>query len=144
MFATTLKGLKKVDKLIAAFNSHTLNPYFCFNTVRYIHESKLSCYHQKEHAIQCDESIWADVKQDEKTRYLGIMLPAGGANVNAGILYLDIEDNEQVFAHELSHLLGFVDEYALVKDHQQCRENQSAIFSHNISIFRKKYVFRAY
>ena len=139
MFATTLKGLKKVDKLIAAFNSHPLNPYFCFNTVRYIPESKLSCYHQKEHAIQCDESIWADVKQDAKTRYLGIMLPAGGANVNAGILYLDIEDNEQVFAHELSHLLGFVDEYALVKDHQQCRENQSAIFSHNISVIKSFY-----
>jgi hypothetical protein len=139
MFATTLKNLQKVDKLIVDFNVHPLSSYFCFNTVRYIPEKELTCGHDKNKAIQCNESMWSDINQNRNTRYLGLMVPEGGANVNAGIMYLDSNDNVQVFAHELSHLLGFVDEYALAKDHQQCRENQSQLFAHNISVISTFY-----
>jgi len=67
------------------------------------------------------------------------MLPEGGANVNAGIMYLDVEDNVKVFAHELSHFLGFVDEYAVTVEHQQCREEQLKLFSHNVSVIKPHY-----
>jgi hypothetical protein len=139
MFATTLKNLQKIDKLIVDFQLHPLNAYFCFNTVRYISERELSCDYDKNNAIQCNESMWSGINHNTNTRYIGLMVPEGGANVNAGIMYLDANDNVQVFAHELSHLIGFVDEYALVKDHQQCRENQSQLFAHNISVISTFY-----
>jgi len=139
MFATSLQNLKKVDKLINDFKSHPLNLYFCFDNVRYIPRSKLNCTHQKEQAIRCDESIWSTIAQTSNTRYLGLMLPEGGANVNAGIMYLDVEDNVKVFAHELSHFLGFVDEYAVATEHKKCREEQLGIFSHNVSVIKSHY-----
>ncbi|MFT5755867.1 MAG: ribulose bisphosphate carboxylase small subunit [Alteromonadaceae bacterium] len=139
MFATTLKNLQKVDKLINEFKDHPLNSYFCFNAVRYIPEHEVRCDYAKNTAIKCDESMWGNIKHSVKTRYLGLMLSAGGANVNAGIMYLDANDNVKVFAHELSHLLGFIDEYALAKNHQQCLKNQTELSSHNISVISTFY-----
>jgi hypothetical protein len=67
------------------------------------------------------------------------MLETGGANVHMGIVYSDRNDNVAVFSHEISHLLGFVDEYPLKKTHDICRGIQTKNFSHNIAVLKKYY-----
>ena len=67
------------------------------------------------------------------------MLKEGGANVHLGILYFDTNDNSDVFSHEVSHLLGFVDEYPLTSDHDKCQGVQQETFSHNITVLNRYY-----
>lgn len=139
LYATNIANLKLLDTLVSQFSEHVLAPYFCFEPIRYIVEAKLECNHQPEEAIQCNESIWSQVNESTDIRYIGIMLPKGGANVNTGIMYLDSQDTMQVFAHELSHLLGFVDEYPLPAQHEKCQKIQSEMFSHNIAVIDSFY-----
>ncbi len=41
----------------------------------------------------------------------------------------------EVLAHEISHLLGFIDEYPLAESHTKCNNAQAEPFSNNIVIF---------
>jgi hypothetical protein len=42
-----------------------------------------------------------------------IVTDRGKANVDNGVMYLDIADDYAVFVHELAHFAGFVDEYPM-------------------------------
>ena len=140
-FATNLKNLDYLVSLISSPKLAPFRPYICFTPVKYISKQRLNCVHDEDEAIRCDESIW-DEKLDEisfKPRYLAILVDKGGANVNSGILYLDSNDTEKVFMHELAHLLGFVDEYPLPKKHLRCLGKQVSMFSHNIAVLSRLY-----
>jgi hypothetical protein len=67
------------------------------------------------------------------------MVEKGGANVHLGMMYLDSHDSIDVFSHEISHLLGFVDEYPLAKSHERCLQPQPEPFSHNIAVLNNTY-----
>lgn len=134
LFATTHEDLEHAESLVKEIASHPLSPYICFAPVRYIPRQELSCRFKPEHAIKCNEESWQKLAQEIDTRYLGLVLPRGGANVHLGMLYLDRQDSAEVFAHELSHLLGFIDEYPLPKRHAKCDAWQSEPFAHNIAI----------
>jgi len=67
------------------------------------------------------------------------MLAKGGANVHLGMLYFDADDDVDVFSHEVSHLLGFVDEYPIAKNHNKCQRAQQRAFSHNIVVLNDYY-----
>lgn len=138
-FATSLKHLNKLDKLIVGIKQHPLSYYFCFNTPRYIPQQQLDCSFDIDKAIRCNDVVWSRFKPEISARFIGLMLGKGGANVDNGIMYLDAFDDEKVFIHELSHLLGFVDEYALSKNHKVCQNVQESMFSHNISILKPYY-----
>lgn len=139
LFATNLANLDKLDALISTVQQHPISRYFCFNRPRYISIEQLNCSYDTEKAIQCRETAWSQLHPEVNTRYLGLMLNKGGANVNNGILYLDELDDKKVFIHELSHLLGFVDEYPLSSHHKICQKPQTSIFSHNISVLKPYY-----
>lgn len=139
LFATNLANLHKLDTLISNVQKHPISRYFCFNRPRYISNEQLNCSYDTEKAIQCREMVWSQLTPEVNTRYLGLMLNQGGANVNNGILYLDGIDDKNVFIHELSHLLGFVDEYPLSSHHKICQKPQTSIFSHNISVLKPYY-----
>lgn len=124
-YATRLSDLEHITRLIEGFRAHALAEYFCFAPVAYIPKPVLACYHQGAEAIQCHEQNWPSWVTNTKSQYLGIMLPEGGANVHRKIVYLDSDDDIDVFRHELSHLLGFVDEYALRKGHLFCQAGSS-------------------
>ena len=136
LFATTHEDLLHAEALVKEINLHPLSSYICFAPVRYIPRQELSCRFNPEQAINCNEKSWQKLAQDIETRYLGLVLPKGGANVHLGILYLDRQDGAEVFAHELSHLLGFIDEYPLPKRHAKCDAWQSEPFAHNIAIIQ--------
>jgi hypothetical protein len=134
MFATNLADLTYLQQLITQVVKYPTGKYFCFNSVRYIALNQLDCQHKNKEVITCDESIWQAYAPTIKAKYLGVLLPQGGANVNSGVLYLDSKDTVDVFSHELAHLLGFVDEYPLPKNHAKCAQTQEKVFAHNIAV----------
>ena len=138
-FATNLDNLEYLEDLISSFNLEQLKPYLCFSTVKYISKIELDCQHNENEAIRCNESIWRDNNSLNNPRFIAVLVEKGGANVNSGILYLDSNDTEEVFFHELAHLLGFIDEYALPKNHFRCAGVQNSKFSHNIAVLPRTY-----
>ena len=140
LYATNLAHLKHLGQLIKTFNEQqVLAPFICLPTPRYISKNRIDCMAQAEQAISCDETLWQSVAKQVSSRHIGLMLKEGGANVHFGILYFDVEDSASVFSHELSHLLGFVDEYPLSKDHDTCQGIQQKTFAHNIAVLNKYY-----
>ena len=138
-YATNLRDLAYFEELISSSTLATLQPYLCFSPVQYISKITLACHQSTNEAIRCDESIWPNNKRVSVDRFIAVLVEKGGANVNAGILYIDRHDNAEVFYHELAHLLGFIDEYALPKNHSRCLAVQNAMFSHNVAILPRFY-----
>lgn len=140
LFATNLSHLKHLEKLINRFKQQQkLAKYICLPIPRYISIKNLDCTAQAQQAISCNELRWESVAKEINTRHVGLMLKEGGANVHLGILYFDVNDNTDVFSHEVSHLLGFVDEYPLIKGHAKCQGIQKKTFAHNIAVLNKFY-----
>lgn len=138
-FATNLSDLAHFEQLISSSTLATLAPYLCFSPVQYVSKITLACRQNDNEAIRCDESIWQNKKLAPNNRFIAVLVEKGGANVNSGILYIDSNDNAEVFYHELAHLLGFIDEYALPKNHSRCLAIQKSMFSHNIAILPRFY-----
>ncbi|WP_206485388.1 hypothetical protein [Thalassotalea sp. G2M2-11] len=134
IYAATLHDLRRTEQLIDQFAQSKLNKYVCLTVPRYMPLSTLNCQHDPNEAIRCDETIWQTQLTNIQTRFLGVMLPSGGANVNHGIMYLDRHDKFSVFMHEIAHLLGFIDEYPLPQNHAKCMVEQQASFSHNVVV----------
>ena len=138
-FATTLADLEKITRLKQQYAQLPINRYICLASPRYIPVSKLNCSHNSKSAIRCDESVWRLYAKDINSRYLALMHPFGGANVHLGMLYIDRKDDLNILAHEISHLLGFIDEYPLPKKHATCQKEQASLLSHNIAVLKKVY-----
>jgi len=139
MFATNLADLNYLEQQILQFETHSLSKYLCFNNIRYISLAETQCHHKNQDTIRCNETIWREKANSFTARYIGLLLPNGGANVNSGIMYLDNKDTVDVLAHEVSHLLGFVDEYPLPLNHAKCATQQADQFSHNIAVLTSNY-----
>lgn len=140
LFATNLSHLAHLEKLVKHFKEQQkLAKYICLPIPRYISIKSLDCIAQAQQAISCDELRWESLAKEINTRHIGLMLKEGGANVHLGILYFDVKDSADVFSHEVSHLLGFVDEYPLIKGHVKCQEVQQKTFAHNIAVLHRYY-----
>jgi hypothetical protein len=135
LFATTFAHLKHIDQLLNKFyQQKALSRYTCFPKPRYINVNMLDCHAKVNQAITCDETTFEGLAASIGSKHIGLMMKQGGANVHLGILYFDKQDNVNVLSHEISHLLGFVDEYPLSPTHQVCQEIQQKPFAHNIAI----------
>ncbi len=135
LFATSLSHLKHIEQLLNQFyQQKPLSRYSCFPKPRYINVNMLDCNATVNQAISCDETIFEGLAASIDSRHIGLMMKEGGANVHLGILYFDKHDNVDVLSHEISHLLGFVDEYPLSSTHQVCQEIQQKPFAHNIAV----------
>jgi len=139
-FATSVDNLHKTERLIQAFKSHLLNDFVCFSAVRYRSIKSLQCSSDPNAAIYCNDLQWLNIANSITTRYVGVMLPKGGANVHLGMIFIDSQDTSDVLAHEISHLLGFVDEYPLPLNHKKCQKTQNSAFSENIAVLKKMYL----
>tara|TARA_R110000737_G_scaffold11633_4_gene27611 strand:+ start:1611 stop:3071 length:1461 start_codon:yes stop_codon:yes gene_type:complete len=138
LFATNLTGLRHGQQLISAFEHHILAKHICLQPVKYIAANVLNCQHLVTEKISCNATVWMN-RKDITTRYLGVIVEQGGANVDNGIMYLDQNDDLDVLVHELSHFIGFVDEYPLPKQHQKCQQFQQTPFAHNIVVLADYY-----
>jgi hypothetical protein len=138
LFATSLKGLRHGQQLMSAFEHQKLAKYICLRTPKYIPAEAINCLHGISENISCNTSVWI-TRNDINTRYLGVIVEQGGANVDHGIMYIDQDDNLDVLIHELSHFIGFVDEYPLPKQHQKCQQVQQSPFAHNLVVLTDFY-----
>lgn len=138
LFATSLKGLRHGRQLMSAFEHHSLAKYICLRTPKYITADAINCQHLATEQITCNASVWIK-RKDISARYLGVIVERGGANVDSGIMYIDQQDNVEVLVHELSHLIGFVDEYPLPSQHQKCQQFQQMPFAHNLVVLSDYY-----
>ena len=138
LFATNLKGLRHGQQLISAFEDHMLAKYICLTTVKYIPATMLNCQHLATEKVSCNATVWLN-RKDITTRYLGVIVEQGGANVDNGIMYIDQNDDLDVLVHELSHFIGFVDEYPLPEQHQKCQQFQQTPFAHNLVVLADYY-----
>ncbi len=139
IFATNLVHLAQAEQISQKFTKQPLNTAVCFLPVRYIPLSMLSCSTANQSAILCDESQFYKIAPSVSSRYIAVMLPEGGANVHFGMLYFDAQDGINVIEHEISHLLGFIDEYPLSEGHVRCLANQEEAFSQNIAVLPSSY-----
>ncbi|WP_147302689.1 hypothetical protein [Thalassotalea euphylliae] len=122
--ASQLNDLKRWQNLAQTYKGSKLSQFLCVSRIKYIPPFAHDCNLSPQPPIMCDEaklgsklSAIGDISSD----YLALMLPKGGANVHMGILYLDRADDFTVFSHELTHLLGFIDEYTLSATHPVCQ-----------------------
>lgn len=139
LFATNLKNLAQLEQLQLRFTHNPLARYICLAQPRYLPKTMLECNTRSGEAIQCNESAWQDIAASVESRHIGLMVDEGGANVHLGVMYIDRQDTIDVFSHEISHLLGFVDEYALVRSHDKCQRVQNQPFAHNIVVLNNIY-----
>tara|TARA_R110000764_G_scaffold17502_5_gene48100 strand:+ start:17285 stop:18742 length:1458 start_codon:yes stop_codon:yes gene_type:complete len=138
LFATNLAGLRHGRALISSFEQHKLSKYICLQAPKYIPTQAVNCQHSVVEKISCNASVWL-TRKDITTRYIGLIVEQGKANVDNGIMYIDQNDTFDVLVHELSHFIGFVDEYPLPKQHQKCQQVQGEAFSHNLVVLSESY-----
>lgn len=87
----------------------------CINQVAWLDEATVPCQFGagNKQRITCDLEHLDKVFQPGDFSHLVIFARQGKANVNNGVMYLDLADQYSVFVHELAHFAGFVDEYPL-------------------------------
>lgn len=87
----------------------------CTNDLVWMDSSKLPCNEQaiNNYRITCDLSRVPDHFSPDQFSHLVIFTDKGKANVNNGVMYLDLTDTYSVFVHELAHFAGFMDEYPI-------------------------------
>ena len=138
LFSTNLTGLRHAGSLISSYGEHRMSKYICLTQAKYIPSQAVKCQHEVTEKITCDASLWL-TRKDITARYIGLIVEQGKANVDHGIMYLDQNDDLDVLIHELSHFIGFVDEYPLPKQHQKCQQVQETPFAHNLVVLDKNY-----
>ena len=130
LLANGLADLRRWQQLASQYNKSSLKQFMCIAEVRYVAPYVDACTLDASAPIRCDEAKLASQLNPTtafESDYIALMLPKGGANVHMGILYLDRADNGHVFNHEIAHLLGFIDEYQVTKNHSVCQSASSEL-----------------
>jgi hypothetical protein len=142
LFASDLKSLRKIDSFKKQLEKHPLAHALCLKPPKYLAPKTIDCENNpvsEKQTIECNESDWQKISATTDSRYIGLMLPSGGANVHLGILYVNTDDTFEVLTHELSHLVGFIDEYALPTNHQKCSADPVSASSLNVVVLKRFY-----
>ncbi|WP_110427356.1 sel1 repeat family protein [Glaciecola sp. KUL10] len=124
--ATSLESLVQANLFINKFKQDErlkgLN--ICFNKPVWLSSDSFVCESgtKDNDRLVCDLTYLSSAKRVPMFSNLIIFEQEGKANVNNGIMYIDMADQYSVFVHELAHFAGFVDEYALPKHlaHYHC------------------------
>ena len=138
LFATNLSTLRHAKLLVDQFKEKALARYICLYSPKYMPKQQLNCQHSPNEKISCKANAWSS-RDDISSRYIGVIVEQGGANVDNGIMYLDKQDDINVLTHELTHFLGFIDEYSLPVNHSKCQSAQKDTFSHNVVVLTENY-----
>ncbi|KGJ96702.1 hypothetical protein [Thalassotalea sp. ND16A] len=136
-FASNIADLTYLEQLIAQINDDSFfNTQFCLLTPKYITPQLINCDHLEQQRIACDIENIATQTIAKNVQYVGILGPKGVANVDHGFVFIDNQDSSEVLAHELLHLLGFIDEYPLNPYNSVCQ--QQGMLAHNIVNLAKR------
>ncbi len=119
--------LNKAKQFEAAFvNSKLSGLSICFLPAQPLPELQVVCDSDIYNRIECDlnqlaQSLLKKVSINPVTyTHVLVIVDQGDANTRGGLMYLDKQDSDQVFIHELAHWLGYIDEYQ-IKPNQQAQ-----------------------
>lgn len=115
--ATSLLSMKKIQQHVTDYNndSRLSELPMCFNRPIWVDDQLLACSGnwRGQQRLGCNLTSLDEKLNPSKFTHLLVVADRGKANVNQGVIYLDLADNYDVLVHELAHLVGFVDEYPL-------------------------------
>ena len=115
--ATSLASIKQASEFAAQFkdDKQLTSLGMCVKPILWLDPKHLQCqnFANNNYRITCDVEYLSKVFSPGEFTHLVIFAEQGKANVNNGIMYLDLADQYSVFVHELAHFAGFVDEYPL-------------------------------
>lgn len=115
--ADSLDAVRKATITINKFrrDNRLVNLPICINPPVWLSDKALQCDPDwgGQRRLGCDEGPLSLLGQEAPFSHLVVHSTLGKANVNNGIMYLDLADTYDVFVHELAHFAGFADEYPL-------------------------------
>ncbi|CAI4155006.1 Sel1 repeat family protein [Alteromonas macleodii] len=118
-FATSLATIMRAHSLYNSFNSdkRLQNLSICLAPPIWLKSDVLSCDPDYKNAgiLGCSITPLASIAKKQKFSHAVVVAEQGKANVQNGVMYLDISDAYSVFLHELAHFAGFADEYPIGK-----------------------------
>ena len=120
VFATSLSTIVKADELVGAFRKDRRfnNLAVCLDNPVWLEKGTLDCQaeYKGQPRLGCDVRPLANAVEKRQLTHAIVVSEQGKANVNNGVMFLDLIDSYAVLVHELAHFAGFVDEYALGKN----------------------------
>ena len=118
-FATSLATIMRAHSLYNSFNNdkRLQNLSICLAPPIWLKSDVLSCDPDYKNAgiLGCSITPLASIAKKQKFSHAVVVAEQGKANVQNGVMYLDISDAYSVFVHELAHFAGFADEYPIGK-----------------------------
>ena len=120
LFATSLSTIVKADEIVTEFrkDKRLQSLAICLDAPVWLTDDSLNCGGdwKGQGRLGCDVRPLANAVEKRGLTHAVIIAEQGKANVNNGVMFLDLIDSYAVFVHELAHFAGFVDEYALGKN----------------------------
>lgn len=118
-FATSLATIMRAHEHYQSFNNDTRlkELSICLAPPIWLNSDVLECdaNYRRSGILGCDISPLASIAKKRKFSHAVVVAEQGKANVQNGVMYLDISDAYTVFVHELAHFAGFADEYPIGK-----------------------------
>ncbi|GAA0852754.1 hypothetical protein [Aliiglaciecola litoralis] len=115
MVASTIQGVSQALQLANQFSQ---DPRFndfpvCINPPLWLEFSALDCSNDPNTRMSCRIEPLMELSTDIAFTHVIVIGQNGIANVHNGLMYLDLQDDYDVFVHEFAHFAGFVDEYPI-------------------------------
>ncbi|AGP85598.1 sel1 repeat family protein [Alteromonas mediterranea] len=116
-FATSLATIMRAQSLYSSFKADTRLQALsiCLAKPIWLQADALNCHpnYQNTGVLGCNITPLSNIAKKHKFSHAVVVSEQGKANVQNGVMYLDISDAYSVFVHELAHFAGFADEYPI-------------------------------
>ena len=120
LVATSLATIARADNLYKNYvNDERLSELpLCIAPPIWLENNVLNCHanFQGQGNLGCNVKPLAGMVKKRNITHAIVVSEQGKANVQNGVMYLDISDAYSVMVHELAHFAGFIDEYALSRN----------------------------
>jgi len=118
-FATGLAEMVQANRIYQQFlaDKRLKSLPLCVNKPIWLARESLKCdaNWQGQGRLGCNIEALEPIVRQRGFTHAVVLAKSGKANVNNGVMYLDVGDTYSVFVHELAHFVGFVDEYPLTR-----------------------------
>ncbi|WP_032094241.1 MULTISPECIES: sel1 repeat family protein [unclassified Alteromonas] len=118
-FAASLATMIRADSFYRQFNDdeRLASLSLCVAPPIWLPKDALSCSddYNNRNVLGCDVKPLANIAKKRQFSHAVVVAKQGKANVQNGVMFLDIGDTYSVFVHELAHFAGFADEYPIAR-----------------------------
>ena len=135
IFATSLSTISRANALYEQFEQDLRLQALplCIAPPIWLENNQLDCHaqYQGNNRLGCNIKPLGPAVTKRTLTHAVVVAEQGKANVQNGVMFLDMSDDYSVFVHELAHFAGFIDEYPLPKSSAQryCHPEKIADFS---------------